>query len=129
MVKLTQGVQDFSEPEEKTEYTIIDVSPTNEKKTKGFAGITITFNPVKPTPQNEKLSIKTTAWYGTSDTIGSKSKLGCFISGFSEYFESVGNTHQESIDMAQDTNNWLNHNIKIISWRDKKRQIVVTDNS
>lgn len=125
MVKLTSNLGDFSEPEEKEQYTIKSVESVDKEKTKGYIGIVVQFEPTEPTPDTEKIDYRTTAWYGNTDIVGSKSKLGAFISAFSNFFGEQTNDADEAVAMAQDTNNWLNHTIKIISWREKKREITV----
>jgi hypothetical protein len=123
MVKINQGLSDFAEIEEGDQYQIINVS---ENTSKGFKGLTIEFTPKIVTETNEKLKFRITAWLGQNDTVGTRSKLGCFICAFADYFESEtkGNT-KKALEMAQDTANWLAHYIKVISWRAKNREIKI----
>jgi len=123
MVKINQGLSDFQEPEEGEQYQIINVS---ENTSKGFKGLTIEFTPKKQTEENKKIKYRVTAWLGQNDTVGTRSKLGCFISAFTDYFETENNGDTEkALVMAQDTANWGSHFIKIVSWRAKNREIKV----
>jgi hypothetical protein len=121
MVKITQQITDFQEPEENEQYKIIKIEETTQK---GFKGLSIEFRPVKETAETEKIQYKITAWFGQSGFIGSKSKLGAFISAFTDYFEKTNNP-TESIIMAQDSDNWLNRIVKVLEWREKNRELKV----
>ncbi len=127
-VKINAGLSDFQEIEESEQYQIVNVS---ENTSKGFKGLSIEFKPKKQTEQNEKIKYRITAWLGQNDTVGTRSKLGCFISAFTDYFEVNGKvgevplTVQEAINKAQDTENWKGHYIKVISWRAKNREIKI----
>ena len=128
MVKINAGLSDFQEIEESEQYQIINVS---ENTSKGFKGLSIEFKPKKQTEQNEKIKYRITAWLGQNDTVGTRSKLGCFISAFTDYFETqeddkgVPYSTQDAIDKAKDTDSWKGHYIKVISWRAKNREIKV----
>jgi hypothetical protein len=123
MVKINQGISDFAEPEENEQYIIVNVS---ENTSKGFKGLTIEFTPKKQTEHNQKIKYRVTAWLGQNNFVGTRSKLGCFINAFTDYFESEnkGDT-EKALEMAQDTANWGAHIVKIISWRAKNREIKV----
>ena len=125
-VKINQGLSDFQEIEESEQYQIVNVT---ENTSKGFKGLSIEFKPKKQTSDNEKIKYRVTAWLGQNDTVGTRSKLGAFISAFTDYFEmqaEIPLTTQEAINKAQDTENWKGHYIKVISWRAKNREIKVT---
>jgi hypothetical protein len=66
-----------------------------------------------------------TAWLGQNDTVGTRSKLGSFISAFTDFYETTEATVQEALNKAQDTDSWKNHFIKVISWKNKNREIKV----
>jgi hypothetical protein len=93
---------------------------------KGFKGLSISFNAVKETESNKKIQYRLTAWYGQNEFVGTKSKLGAFISAFSDYYEIKGDTPDIAIEKAQDTSTWLNHTVKFLEWRNKNREIKVT---
>ena len=78
-VKINQKISDFSEPEEGEIYQIIHV---DTKVQKGFNGVNIEFVPKKVTEENKKTQYRVTAWLGQNDTVGTRSKLGAFISAF-----------------------------------------------
>jgi hypothetical protein len=128
MVRINQNISDFAEPEEGEKYKIINVSDANAK---GYKGITIEFTPEKQTEQNKKINYRITAWLGQNETVGTKSKLGSFISAFTDYFEANASDGiredaiEEALEMAQDTDKWLNHTVKIVSWRNKNREVKV----
>jgi hypothetical protein len=121
MVKINQTISDFQEPEEKENYTIVKIEETIQK---GFKGLTIEFRPTKETDETKKVQYRVTAWFGKNEVIGSKSKLGAFISAFSDFYEKTNNP-DESVALAQDSDNWLNHVIKVLDWREKNREIKV----
>ena len=123
MVRINQGLSDFQEPEEGEQYQIVNVS---ENTSKGFKGLTIEFTPKKQTEQNAKIKYRVTAWLGQNDTVGTRSKLGSFISAFTDFFETEnkGDT-QKALEMAQDTANWTAHLVKIVAWKNKNREIKV----
>ena len=103
----------------------------NENISKGFKGISIEFLPKKQTEENKKIKYRVTAWLGQNDTVGTRSKLGAFISAFTDYFETktdINNVPYDTdtaIKMAQDTDKWLSHFVKIISWKNKNREIKI----
>lgn len=53
-----------------------------------------------------------------TDTATPNSKLGCFIVAFEKFFN-------DDYEKASDTDNWINHTIKVRDWRNKKREIEV----
>jgi hypothetical protein len=128
MVKLNVSLGDFSEPEEKEIYQILSVESQIRK---GFNGVSVVFNPTKPTKETAKISYRATLWVGKSDIIGTQSKLGAFINAFNDFFQTqedkagVQLSEKEALETAQDTDKWVGHTIKIVSWREKKRQIEV----
>jgi hypothetical protein len=128
MVKLTNTLGDFSEPEEKEVYQILSVE---SQARKGFNGISVVFNPTKPTPETAKISYRATLWVGKSEIIGTRSKLGAFIHAFNEYFQTqddksgVQLSEKDVLEYAQDTDKWVGHTVKIVSWKEKRREIEV----
>ena len=58
-------------------------------------------------------------------------KLGCFISAFTDYFETKPDSNnvllsvEDALKMSQDTDKWQGHFVKIVSWRAKNREIKV----
>lgn len=128
MVKINQGVSEFQEIEEGEQYQIVNVS---DNTSKGYKGLSIEFLPKKQTEQNVKIKYRITAWMGQNDTVGTRSKLGCFISAFTDYFETKNDSNNvqlntdDALKMAQDTDKWEGHFVKIISWRAKNREIKV----
>lgn len=127
MVKIAQKISDFSEIEEGEYYTITEIVETSQKNedNETFDGLTISFRPLKETEQTKKVEYRITAWYGNKGFIGSKSKLGAFKSAFVEFFEKDKEV-AEALSFAEDTDNWINHIVKVLEWRNKNREIKVT---
>jgi hypothetical protein len=123
MVKINQGLSNFQEIEDNEQYHIVNVSETVSK---GFKGITLEFTPKKVTEENKKIQYRITAWLGQNETVGTRSKLGSFISAFTDFFESENeNDTEKALTLAQNTDNWNGHFIKVISWRAKNREIKI----
>ena len=71
----------------------------------------------------KSITAAATTLLGTAVT---RSKLGSFISAFTDFYESENNGNtQKALEMAQDTVNWGSHFVKFISWRAKNREIKV----
>lgn len=121
MVKIQQNIVDFQEPEENQTYKIVKIEETVQKD---FKGLSIEFRPVKETEETKEVQYKVTAWFGQKGFVGSKSKLGAFISAFSDFYEKK-NTPDEAVALAQDSDNWLNHVVKVLEWREKNRELKV----
>jgi len=149
MVKINQNISDFQEIEEGEQYQIIHV---DTKVQKGFNGVNIEFVPKKLTEENKKTQYRVTAWLGQNDTVGTRSKLGAFISAFTDFFESKNESAtdgyirdnaftdyfettkdsagvpldtDDALKLAQDTDKWESHFIKVVSWKNKNREIKV----
>jgi hypothetical protein len=128
MVKINQNISDFQEIEEGEQYQIIHV---DTKVQKGFNGVNIEFVPKKLTEENKKTQYRVTAWLGQNDTVGTRSKLGAFISAFTDYFETTKDEAgipldtDDALKLAQDTDKWESHFIKVVSWKNKNREIKV----
>lgn len=98
-------------PEEGETYTI---TGTEEVKTQvqGFNAIRVLLHSEKK-PEEEYAAM---LWM--RETAGLKSKLGAFLDAFTK---ALGE------DEALDTSNWKDHEIRIISWKPKNREIAVID--
>jgi hypothetical protein len=53
------------------------------------------------------------------EVAGGKSKLGAFLNAFTEFFGDE--------DEALNTDSWVNHTIRIISWKPRAREIKVVE--
>jgi hypothetical protein len=95
---------------------------------KGFNSVNIEFVPKKVTEENKKTQYRVMAWLGKNDIVGTRSKLGAFISAFTDYFETKmeGDT-TKALAEAQDTDKWESHFVKIVSWKNKNREIKVVN--
>jgi len=70
---------------------------------------------LKSTNSNDENEYATMLW--KSETIPTNSKLGSFIDAFNVFLKDD--------NAGYETDNWLNHKIKIKTWRQKNRQIEV----
>jgi hypothetical protein len=79
----------------------------------GFTGIRISMKSDK----NPDVNYATMLW--TREVAGKSSKLGSFIYAFKEFFGDI--------EKAMDTDNWIGHTVRLISWAPKKREVKVLD--
>ncbi|MBA7690389.1 hypothetical protein ES703_98915 [subsurface metagenome] len=106
------------EPKDGQSYII---TATEETKTavQAFVAIRVTLT---PTGAKEKKRLKEAdtdcvSMLWMRDEAGERSKLGAFLSAFTSFLGDE--------DEALDTDNWIKHEIRIISWKPKAREIVV----
>ena len=120
MVQL-KGKAELAKTEEPVGGKSYIITKTEEVKTavQGFNGLRVTFD---PTDAKEKAALKeegktccTMLWM--RETAGVKSKLGSFLDAFTNFLGDE--------DLAMDTDNWSKHEIRIISWKEKAREIAV----
>jgi fructosamine-3-kinase len=115
MVKLSGKTQlaKAVEPAEGGTYEIVKVE---EVKTavQGFSGVRVVLKSINP---NDTKEYATMLWM--RETAGQTSKLGSFIAAFAKALGSE--------EAAYDTDNWVGHKIRIISWTPRKREIAVID--
>lgn len=113
MVQLKGKVElaESLEPEEGETYTITAVE---EVKTavQGFTGIRVVMKSVK---KSDEKNYATMLWM--REVAGAGSKLGAFIKAFKEFF---GDEEQ-----ALNTDSWKGHQIRLLSWKSRKREIRV----
>jgi len=107
--------QKLSEPqkdiEESETYIIKTVKEIITEKSK-YEAFKVT---LKSTNANDENEYATMLW--KSDTIPSNSKLGSFIDAFNVFLRDE--------NAGYDTDNWLNHKIRVKTWRNKNREIEV----
>lgn len=112
---MTQIKQQISEPqkdiEESETYIIQTAKEVTTEKSK-YRAIKVT---LKSTNANDENEYATMLWI--SDTIPSNSKLGSFIDAFNGFYKDG--------EKGYNTDNWLNHRVKIKTWRQKNREIEV----
>lgn len=106
--KLSEPQKDIQESET---YIIQSVEEVVTDKSK-YEAYKVT---LKSTNANDKDEYATMLW--KSETIPSNSKLGSFIDAF--------NVFMKDDNAGYDTDNWLNHKIKVKTWRQKQREIEV----
>lgn len=102
---------DVVEPEEGKIYII---GETEQIKTpvQGFTGLRISMKSIK---KDDDEQYATVLWL--RDEAGKKSKLGAFLDAFGTFFDNE--------DEVMETENWVGHEIRFISWMPKKREIAV----
>lgn len=115
MVKLTGKTKLVSaiEPEEGGTYEIITAE---EIKTavQAFGGIRVQMKSMK---QGDDQEYATMLWMRPEAS--RTSKLGAFLAAFTKALDDE--------EAALDTDNWLEHKIRIISWKPKAREVLVID--
>lgn len=97
------------EPKEKQTYKITKAEEITTQKEE-YKAIRVSLK-----QKDEETEYATMLWI--SDTIPSNSKLGCFIDAFNSFYKDN--------EKGYDTDNWLNHEVRFISWVRKDRQIEV----
>jgi len=113
MPKIGAKLPEYSEPEEGRTYLIEKVEVVSTE-VRGFKGARVTLRDIK-----NKDDIRVTMLWAR-DVAGRNSKLGAFLYAFSEFFK--GTDKENDYD---DTDNWIGHQIKVIKWKERNREIVV----
>ena len=106
--KLSEPQKDIEESET---YIIQKTEEVTTEKSQ-YKAIKVT---LKSTNANDENEYATMLWL--SDTIPSNSKLGAFIDAFNVFLKDD--------NAGYETNNWLNHKIKVKTWRQKNREVEV----
>lgn len=106
--KLSEPQKDIQESET---YIIKNAEDITTEKS-NYKAIKVT---LKSTNINDENEYATMLWQ--SDTIPSNSKLGSFIDAFNRFLPDE--------NAGYDTDNWLNHKIRVKTWRNKDREIEV----
>jgi len=106
--KLSEPQKDIIESET---YIIKTVKEITTEKSK-YEAYKVTLKSTNAKDENE---YATMLW--KSDTIPSNSKLGSFIDAFNVFLKDD--------NAGYDTDNWLNHKIRVKTWRQKNREIEV----
>jgi len=120
MVKL-KGKAELVKAEEPKEGKSYIITATEELKTavQGFNGIRVSLDPIdtkeKARIAEEGKNVATMLWM--REEAGFKSKLGSFLDAFTKFLGDE--------DSALDTDNWHKHEIRIISWKARAREITV----
>ncbi len=113
MPKIKAELAEGKEPTEGENYIITSVTDEVSAVQK-FPAYRIQFRSTKK--GDEDVVYASMLW--KRETVGASSKLGCLMMAFLEFYD-----YDE--EKAQDTDNWLNHEIRIISWKDKNREVRV----
>ena len=114
MVNLKNMGVELAEATEPLEGQTYEIVKTEEVKTavQGYNGIRVV---MKNTNKSDETEYATMLW--TRERAGVNSKLGAFIAAFKDFFGDE--------DDAYETNNWVGHTIRFISWQPRKREIRV----
>ena len=111
MVKLTGIVANVKEPEEGKNYVIQEVEALTTA-VQSFNGFRVT---MKSISKKDEEQYATMLW--KREVASSSSKLGAFMKAFATFFDPT--------EDAQETDNWKGHEIKIVSWKMKNREIAI----
>ena len=103
----------FTEPKEGKQYIITEAKEATvkieEQETQTIRVV------LKSTNEQDKTVYSTSLWL--SDSASATSKLGSFVEAFALFFKGVKD--------AYETDNWLNHTVEIVSWKERQREIEV----
>jgi len=120
MVQL-KGRAELAKSVEPTEGKSYIVTGSEEVKTavQGFNGIRVMLEPTDPKEKarlkEEEKDVASMLWM--REVAGAKSKLGAFLDAFTQFFGDE--------EEALDSSNWHNHEIRIINWKQRAREIAV----
>ena len=122
MVKL-KGKAELAKAEEPKDGRSYVITKVEEVKTavQGFNSLRVSLDPVdtkeKARMKEEGKEVAAMLWM--REVAGVKSKLGSFLDAFSKFLGDE--------EAALDTDAWLKHEIRIVSWKPKAREVVVID--
>ena len=111
MVKITGTVANVKEPEEGKNY-IIEIVEALTTAVQSFNGFRVT---MKSTNKKDEEIYATMLW--KREIASSTSKLGAFLQAFAKFFDAE--------EDSTETDNWKGHEIKIVSWKMKNREIAI----
>jgi hypothetical protein len=111
MVKITGTVANVKEPEEGKNYIITGVEALTTA-VQSFNGFRVTMKSVN---KKDEEQYATMLW--KREVASSTSKLGAFMKAFADFFNPT--------EDATETDNWKGHEIKIVSWKMKNREIAI----
>lgn len=100
------------EPTEGGTYKIVNVEEV-KTSVQGFNGIRVVLQSTKPGEENTQYA--TMLWM--REVAGQKSKLGAFLDAFTDFLGDA--------ESALDTDNWIGHIIRLVSWQPRNREIRV----
>lgn len=116
MVKLV-GKTELAKAVEPVEGETYKITAAEDTKTavQGFKAVRVSLESIKPEEKEKEFA--TMLW--AREVAGISSKMGSFLHAFGEYLGDE--------DMALDTDNWIGKTIRIVSWKEKKREIRVLE--
>jgi hypothetical protein len=111
MVKLTGTIAEGKEPEESKNY-IIETVESLTTAVQSFKGLRVS---MKSTNKKDDGKYATMLWQ--REITAATSKIGAFMKAFGAFYNDEA--------QAQETDNWIGHEIKIVSWKMKNREISI----
>ena len=111
MVKLGTKLASAIEPQEGQNYRITTAEAITTL-VQGFQGVRVLMKTLK---KGDDTEYATVLWQ--RETAGSTSKLGAFLSAFEQFYADY--------EKARETDTWVNHDIRIITWQPRKREVKV----
>jgi hypothetical protein len=112
MPKIKSELAESQEPVEGQTYKIVAVEEI-KTSVQGFSGYRVVLEPEKR-KEGDQTKYATMLW--ARDVAGRFSKLGSFIAAFKQVLTD---------EDAMNTDNWVGHIIRIVSWQPRKREIRV----
>ena len=120
MVQL-KGKAELAKSIEPTEGKGYYITAVEETKTavQGFNALRVSLEPAEDKEKKalEELGRDVATMLWMREAAGVKSKLGSFLDAFTQFLGDE--------DLALDTDSWLKHQIRIVSWKEKAREIAV----
>jgi len=113
MVKIEVELAERNEPEEGAAYRITKVEQVRTT-VRGYNGFRVAMQSIK---KGDTKTYTTMLW--TREVAAPNSKLGAFIKAFKEFFGDA--------EKALDTDNWINHTVKFVSWTPRNREVKVIE--
>lgn len=124
--KIDTAIAGANPPEEGKNYLISDAELTTTD-IRSYTAVRVTLKEVgkgKPyklaKEDGEPIEKVTMLW--VREQVGAKSKMGCFLSAFRDFF--AGGEHENDFN---DTDYWKGHHIHVLAWKEREREIKVLD--
>jgi len=117
MVKLKDKVK-LAESIEPYEGGTFKITAVEEVKTavQGYSGIRVVMQSTKKGEEDKEFA--TMLWL--RERAGASSKLGAFIAAFKDFYGG-------DEEAAYDTDNWINHVVRFVSWKPREREIRIIE--
>jgi len=113
VVKIEAELAERNEPQEGAAYRITAVELVRTS-VRGYNGYRVL---MQSTKKGDDKKYATMLW--VRDVAAPTSKLGSFLRAFTEFFGDK--------DKAAETDNWINHTVKFVSWTPRNREVKVIE--